>query len=1079
MKLAATLALLLAAGAVHADTRLLRYPDVSDAQIAFVYAGDVYIVARTGGVAQKLTSGPGLELFPKFSPDGKQIAFSAEYSGTRQVWVMPTDGSAPPRQLTYYSDIGPMPPRGGFDYRVLDWTPDGQNVLVRMNRFPLDERAGRPFLVPVGGGMETPLRVPETGGGMLSPDGNSYVYTPIDREFRTWKRTRGGRAQDVWVYDLKNDTSRQLTNHRGTDNQPTWVGDAIYFTSDREYTLNLWRTTPNGGDAVRVTSFTDYDVLWPSAGRDAIVFEQAGRLWLHTPADGATQAVSITVNGDRPHLLPAIKNVAAQMEGFDLAPNAERALVSARGELFTVPAKNGEIRNITGTPGARELAASFTPDGKNVVYLSDASGEYELYSRASDGSGEPKRITRDGDIWRFPPLVSPDGKRVVYGDQNNRLRLVDIDSGRTTDIDRATVGNAITTYVFSPDSQHIVYVKTDATGLSRLWHYPVGGSAAQLTFGLFNADSPSFDPEGRYLYFTSDREHNLQFSSYEFNYLYVNATRLFAATLSADGPALGRPKSDEIGSGATKPDEKKDAAKQALRFDRDGFDARAVMLAPAPGNYRSLRATKNGVVYIAQSNPQAPGELKLYSLQDEKESTILKGVVGYTLSGAGEHVLFATPEQKIGIAELKADQDASKTLDLSRLTMKIDPRVEWAQLLRDGWRIWRDWFYDPGMHGNDWEAIYQKYAALLPHVSHRFDLDYLFSEMAGELNAGHIYVERGDEPQVERKPGGFLGAEIVADDSGYFKIERIFPGQNHSEPFRSPLTEAGANVSAGEFVIAVDGVSTRTVKNFYELLENKAGRLVELRINARPDADGARLVRVKTQTSEDQLRYLDFVEQRRAMVDKLSGGRIGYVHLPNTLFEGNRELFKQFPSQITKEAMIVDDRYNGGGFIPDRMIEILARQPLNYWKRRGLDPQAQPFLSHRGPKAMLINGLSSSGGDALPFYFRQLKLGPLIGTRTWGGLIGVSGNPSLADGGGTTAATFRFMGPDGQWAVENEGVAPDIEVIDTPHLVAQGRDPSIEKAVEVLLAELEKNPVKPIVAPPAPSDFGAPGKPLD
>ncbi len=1079
MKLAAVVLAL--SGVAHADTRLLRFPDVSDTHITFVYAGDVYLVARSGGLAQRLTSGPGMELFPKFSPDGTQIAFSAEYSGTRQVWVMPADGSAPPRQLTYYTDVGPMPPRGGFDYRVLDWTPDGQNILVRMNRFPLDERAGRPFLVPVAGGMETPLRVPETGGGMLSPDGNAYVYTPIDREFRTWKRTRGGRAQDVWVYDLKNDTSRQLTNHRGTDNQPTWVGDAIYFTSDREYTLNLWRTSPNGGEVARVTSFTDFDVLWPSAGRDAIVFEQAGRLWLHTPVDGATNPVTITVQGDRPHLLPTFKNVAAQIEGFDLAPGAERALVSARGELFTVPARNGEIRNISGTPGARELAASFTPDGKSVVFLSDASGEYELYSRASDGSGEPKRITTDGNIWRFPPTISPDGKRIVYGDQNNQLRLVEIESGRTIDIDRASTGNAITTYVFSPDSQHIVYVKTDATGLSRLWHYPVGGQTAQLTHGLFNADSPSFDPEGRYLYFTSDREHNLQFSAYEFNYLYINATRLFAATLDKNGAALGRPKSDEIGAAKDKPEEpngsKKEAAKAPLKFDRDGFDARAVMLAPGAGNYRALSATKNGLAYLAQSNAQAPAELKFYSLADEKESTVLKGVANYTLRG--EQVLFATQDQKLGIAELKPDQDASKTLDLSRLMLKIDPPVEWAQLLRDGWRIWRDWFYDPGMHGNDWEAVYRKYAALLPHVAHRADLDYLLNEMAGELNAGHIYVERGDEPQVERKPGGFLGADIVADSSGYFKIERIFPGQNHSEPFRSPLTEAGVDVSPGEFIIAVDGVSTRSVKNFYELLENKAARIVDLRINSRADAGSSRLVRVKTQTSEDQLRYLDFVEQRRAMVDKLSGGRIGYVHLPNTLFEGNRELFKQFPSQINKEAMIVDDRYNGGGFIPDRMIEILARKPLNYWKRRGLDPQAQPFLSHRGPKAMLINGLSSSGGDALPYYFKQLNLGPLIGTRTWGGLIGVSGNPRLADGGTTTAATFRFMGPDGEWAVENEGVAPDIEVIDTPHLVAQGRDPSLEKAIEVLLAELEKNPVKPISAPPAPSDFGAPGKPLD
>jgi len=629
---------------------------------------------------------------------------------------------------------------------------------------------------------------------------------------------------------------------------------------------------------------------------------------------------------------------------------------------------------------------------------------------------------------------------------------------------------------------HLVWVKTDVTGLQRLWHYSVGGDAQQLTFGDFDANSPAFDPKGRYLYFLSNRDHNLSFSSYEFNYLYTNATRIYAVTLAADGPAFGRPKSDEIAVPSSAPDgdKPKAEAKKPLRLDVAGFDARITALSVAPGSYGALTANASGVLFVALSNPQGgAGDLKHFVIDTGKESTILKGIGGYTLSANGEKILFRIGDDKLGIADVKPDQDSSKTLDLSKLEQRIDPKVEWAQILRDGWRTWRDWFYDPGMHGNDWEAIYQKYAALLPSVAHRNDLDYLINEMAGELNAGHIYVERGDEPQVPRKAGGFLGAEIVADDSGYFRIDRIFPGQNWSDPFRSPLTEAGANVKAGDYILAVDGVAANSVQNFYQLLENKADRVVRLSINHTASGTGARDVDVKTIGSEEGLRYLDWVQKRRAMVDKLSNGRIGYIHLPNTSFEGNRELFKQFPAQINKDALIVDDRYNGGGFIPDRMIEILARQPLNYWKRRGLEPQAQPFLSHRGPKAMLINGQSSSGGDALPFYFRELKLGTLIGTRTWGGLIGVSGNPGLVDGGSVTAATFRFMDKDGNWAVENEGVSPDIEVIDTPHLVAQGRDPSLEKAVEVLLAELAKNPVKQIIAPAAPSDFGKPGQPLE
>lgn len=1053
--------------------RILRFPDVSAIDIAFVHAGDIYVVPRSGGLARKLTSGDGLELFPKFSPDGRQIAFSAEYSGTRQVWVMPTDGSTPPRQLTYYSDIGPMPPRGGFDYRVLDWTPDGQHILVRVNRFPLDERAGVPYLVPVAGGMEKALPVPETGGGMLSPDGKRYVYTPIDREFRTWKRHRGGRAQDVWIYDLEANDSRRLTDHVATDNQPTWIGDSIYFTSDREYTLNLWRVGVAGGEPSKVTNFTEHDVLWPSAGPDAIVFEQNALLWLYQPASNQLSQVRVELSGDQPHRLPAFKNVAGQIDSLSLSPKGERLLIAARGELFTAPAKDGEIRNISRTPAEREISASYSPDGQNVAYLSDASGEYEVYLRAQDGKGTPRRLTEDGRIWRFPPVWSPDGRKLAFGDQDNTLWVVEVDDGHLTRIDRSSIGNAITEYVFSPDGAHLVYVKNDAAGIERLWVHSEGAGARQLTFGDFDADSPAFDPQGRYLYFTSNRDHNLVFSSYEFNYLYANGTRVYAATLAADGPALFRPKSDEVKGKASSTADDKDADK--LRFDVEGFDSRVVGLPIAPGNYAALSANAQGVFYVAlPGGLGGAGELKFFDLKAEKEESVLKGITGYGLAAGGEKLWFRSGPSNIGIADAKPGQDASKLVDLSRLELKIDPGVEWAQMYRDGWRIWRDWFYDPGMHGQDWEAIYQKYLPWLDHVNHRFDLDYLFSEMAGEMNAGHIYVERGDEPQVPRKPGGFLGAVIESDRSGYFKIGHIFAGQNWSEPFRSPLTEPGVQVAVGDYILAVDGVDTRSVANFYQLLENKAGRVVRLSVNSRPSSEGAREIDVKTQSSEESLRYLDWVVQRRAMVDRLSGGRIGYVHLPNTLIEGNRELFKQFPAQITKDALIIDDRYNGGGFIPDRMIEILARKPLNYWKRRGLEPQAQPFLSHRGPKAMLINGLSSSGGDALPFYFRHLKLGPLIGTRTWGGLIGVSGNPGLVDGGGVTAATFRFMDANGNWAVENEGVAPDIEVIDTPHLWAQGRDPSIEKAVEVLLKELETNPVPKIQAPAAPTDFGKP-----
>jgi tricorn protease len=1060
-----------------ADARLLRFPDIQGDQVAFVYGGDIYTVSAQGGLARRLTSHEGLELYPKFSPDGRWIAFSAEYSGTRQIWVMPADGGEP-RQLTFYNDVGPMPPRGGTDYRVLDWTPDGRHILVRANRTPYGERDGLPMLVPFEGGMEAPLGPPETGGGMLSADGKTYVYTPIDREFRTWKRHRGGRAQNVWTYDLVNNSSRQLTDFIGTDHQPMWVDGRIYFVSDRDFTLNLFAMDMDGGNVRKITRFDDFDVLWPSSDRRRIVFEQGGYVWLHDPAGGDTRRIPIELRGDSPHAVPRFRNVTAQIESFDIAPQGERAVFGARGEIFTVPAQHGEIRNISRTPEAREISVAWSPDGKWISYLSDATGEYEVYIRPQDGSGEPRRITRDGNVWRFPPVWSPDSKQLAYADSANRLSIVEIESGRVREVDTTRhTNNAfrdLTQYVWSPDSEWLAYTKVNESYNSSIWVYSLrDGRARQLTPDATNEQSPVFDPKGRYLYFTSTRDWNLAFSAYEFNYLYNNATRLFAATLAADGPALNRPRSDEAGAAEAEQGRKegdKAGPVAAVKFDVEGFNERVTALGVPSGNYVGLAAAEGGLFFLSTGANGA--ELRYYDLDKREADSVLDKVTGYSLSADGKKLLWRQ-QNKFGIADAKPKIEADKTaLKLERLEMRVEPRVEWRQMYVDGWRILRDWFWDPGHHGQDWDAIRARYAPLVEHVSHRADLDYIFGELAGELNAGHIYVERSaDAPTVERRPGGMLGARVERHESGYFRIAHIFPGENWHDYYRSPLTEAGVTASAGDFILAVDGVSTRGVDNFYRLLENKGDRVVQLTINDRPAERGARVEQVKTVTSEVQLRYLDWVTSNRRRVHELSGGRIGYIHVPNTAIEGNRELFKGMLAEARRDALIIDDRYNGGGFIPDRMIELLARTPLNYWVWRGFEPQPRPLLSHDGPKAMLINGLASSGGDALPYYFRKLGLGPLIGTRTWGGLIGISGNPSLADGGAIIPATFRFLDTDGKWAVEDEGVAPDIEVIDRPEAIAAGRDPSLEKAVEVLLEALERNPPRRIKTPPAPTDF--------
>jgi len=1051
------------------DARLLRYPDIHRDQVAFVYAGDIYVASRHGGTARRLTSHEGLELFPKFSPDGSRIAFSAEYNGTRQVYVMPVTGGSP-KQLTWYNDVGPMPPRGGFDYRVLDWTPDGEHVLVRANRLPWGVRMGRYYLVPAAGGDEQAIEVPEGGGGMLSPDGSTLVYTPIDREFRTWKRYRGGRAQDVWTYDLEAGTAAQLTDHEATDHQPLWVGDDIYYVSDRNYTLNLYRHSATA-EPQQVTSHDDFDVLWPSAGPEAIVYENGGWLYRYDPATETTSRLRIGISGDLPGRMPRIVEAAAFIQAADISPDGQRVVFSARGDVFTVPAENGPIRRLTHTPESREIDATWSPDGGRIAYLSDASGEYEIWVRSQDGTGSARRITSDGSIWRFPPLWSPDGEKLLFGDKRQRLNIVDVDTGRVRVVDTSR-HNDIEDYAWSPDSRFVVYTKNNSAGYGSLWIYATAdASTRQVTSDMHDDFNGVFDPKGRYLYFFSSRDQDLEFSSVEFNYMVTNSLRVYAAQLNADQPALFLPKSDEVaeaGNGEGDEDSGSESEDVRVSIDFDGLSSRVVALQDSGGNYDRLTATPAGPLYLSGENDDAT--LLMFDIGAEEEKTVLEGIGNYTVAANGDKLLF-TKGQAWGIAAVEPKQDADKGhLDLGNLELRIEPSLEWRQMYTDGWRILRDWFYDPGMHGQDWQAIHDRYLPLVEHVAHRADLDYILGEIAGEMNAGHIYVQTGDQPSPQRRNGGLLGAEVEAAD-GYYRISKVFAGEPWHSAFYSPLAVPGVDVEAGDYILAVNGVSTQTTDNFYRLLENTGGDVVTLRINDEPRERGARDVLVRTISSETQLRYLDWVEDRARRVDELSGGRIGYVHLPNTAVAGNRELFKRFLPQVRKEALIIDARYNGGGFIPDRMIEIVSRQPLNYWKRRGLDPQSTPVISHTGPKATLINGYSSSGGDAFPYYFRKLGLGPLIGTRTWGGLIGISGNPMLADGGGVLASTFRFLDTDGNWAVENEGVAPDIEVVDRPELVARGEDPTLERAVRHLLDELGPERAEAVTVPPAPVDF--------
>ena len=1023
------------------ETRLLRFPDICAGQVAFVQAGDLHTVSATGGLARRLTEHEGTELYPKFSPDCRQIAFSAEFDGTRQVYVIDAHGGQP-RQLTWYNDAGPLPLRAGTDYRVLDWTPDGRHILVLANRTAHGNRLGRPYLVPVAGGMERPLPMPESGGGMLSPDGKRLVYTPIDNDFRGWKRYRGGRAPDVWTYDLAGNTARRLTDHRASDAQPTWLGDTIYFVSDRDGIANLYALGPDAEAPEQLTRFDDLDVLWPSAGADGIVFERDGWLWRFDPSNGRVTRLAIEVPDPFRRARASRKALAPYVDSFALDPKGEHIVFGARGKVMRMHAGSGTAVDLTGAAAAREHGVAVAPDGQSVAYLSDASGEYELYVR-SLRNGSVRQLTRGGDVWKFAPTWSPDGRYLAYADHARRLHMVEVPTGRTTEVDRGMVGD-LSEYVWSPDSRWLAYIRRNAEQLDQVMLYSLEGRSRHVaTEATSSAFSPAFDPAGRWLYVLSKRDTALTMSAYEENFVPAAATRLYAIALATDAPFWST-------RGAH------DATSMPIRVDPEGLVDRIEALPVAPGNYRKLRATGRAIFFLSGTDDDADGNrltLQTIALGGKQDETIVEQVGDYVLSGDGGRILARRADAFSVLPARPRQAFESGRVDIAALTAVIEPREEWQQSFGDAWRIVRDWFYDPDMHGGmaRWQALRSRYAAWVAEAAHRSDLDYVLHELLGELHASHLYVQPGDQPTVPRREGGLLGAEIVSDPTGYFRIDRIFRGDPANANARSPLERLAQE---GEYILAVDGVDTRTVRNFYALLQGKGGKEVRIRLNTSRGDAGAREIVVRTITSEHGLRNLAWVRERRALVDRLSQGRIGYIHLPNTGATGYGALLRGLAAYHRKEALIIDDRYNGGGLVPDRMIELLARRPLKRWQRRDQPLQSTPQLAHDGPKAMLINAYSASGGDTLAHYFRLLDLGPLVGTRTWGGTIAVDGNPKLVDGGQVQVASARSQALDGAWVIENEGVVPDVEAIDAPDRQAAGHDPSIEQAVALLLEAL-------------------------
>lgn len=1048
----------------YEDARMMRFPHINGNQIVFVYAGDIWTVDAKGGDARQLTSHKGLELFPKISPDGQWIAFSAEYSGTRQVFVMPAKGGTP-KQLTFYNDEGIQPPRGGFDHIVLGWTSDSKRVFFRGNRTPYGDRMGKYYTVSIDGGLEEELPIPHGGFADLSPDNKKVVFAYVDREFRTWKRYQGGRASDLWIYDLEKDRSEKITDFKGTDHIPTWYGNKIYFASDRDLWLNIHSYDVNTKEVKQITRHTQFDVMWPSGSNGQLVYEVGGYLYKLDLKTEQTQKLNVNINYDNPHTLPYHKNVKDNIHSMAISPGGNRVLFDARGDIFSVPAGEGTIHNLTNNLGVRAVYPQWSPDGKQIAYYSDATGEYEVYLLENKENAQPKQVTKGSKGWKYQAVWSPDSKMLVYFDRSMRLQLVNVESGKVTVVDTPT-SNEIRSYSFSPDSRWITYTKDSPNGQSAIWVYNIPlAKATQLTDGSFGDGNPVFSKCGEYLFFVSNRDFNLEFSSFEFDYLYNNAGKIYALTLRNNGPRLFEPKETVEEVDADKPkEEKKDVN---VTIDFDGANQRIVAFPLASGSYWGLQPVEGALVYAGDQG------LNRYNLKEQKNDVIMSGIFGAVVSADGKKFLYQS-RGSYGVASLAPGQTAGEgKLDLDQMTLRIEPRKEWEQIFVDGWRIFRDYFYVSNIHNVDWDGFRAKYSQMLPYVNHRADLDYIFGEMISETNAGHAYVDWGDFERVTRIDNGLLGAKLTADAKNKrYIISKIYQGENWNPARRSPLTEQGIDIKEGEYLISIDGKEVTTAQNPYAFLENKADRSVRITVNSKPSAAGARTYTIKPIANEQELLYLDWVNTRRAMVDKLSGGRIGYIHVPNTAIEGNRELHRGMYAYNHKEALIIDDRFNGGGFIPDRMVELLTRQTHAHWHVAGLDPMRTPGVAHDGPKAMLINSYSSSGGDAFPHFFRQKGLGTIIGTRTWGGLVGISGNARMMDGGYLSVPRFGIYNDKGEWIIEGVGVYPDIEVVDEPHLLHQGKDPSLEKAVEVLLQQLKENPTKKWPVPADPDRSG-------
>jgi tricorn protease len=1070
----------------YAPTRLLRFPDIHGDVVVFSYGGDLWRADAAGGTAARLTAHPGVELFGKFSPDGRWIAFTGQYDGDEQVYVIPAAGGEP-RQLTFYPARGPLAPRGGYDNQVMGWTPDGRAVLVRSF---MDADGGRTetalYTVPLEGGLPVMLPMPTAGAGDFSPDGQRIVYSPLFRDFRTWKRYQGGWAQDLYVFDLARHTLEPVAPSVRTERDPMWIGDAVFFVSDRTGTLNLFRFDLASKQVEPLTHGTTWDVRWASSdNRGRIVYERNGELEVYDTASGKVRRLAIHVPDDGLNRRPSHYAVGKWIESYDLSPKGERAAFVARGDVFTAPIEKGPTRNLTNSSGAHDKHAFWSPDGRRIAFVSDRTGEEQIWLVDQDGNGKPEPLTTGFGVQLMAPVWSPDGRRIAISDKDGKIHVLTLADHRVVQVADDAYGR-VQDYAWSPDGGHLAFSLQEPNGNRALWIWSAAdGQTRRVTDGFFDVSDPAWDPAGAYLYVLSRREFAPQISDIEWNYAGNRSVGIFAFALRRDLPSPFPPQSDEVTPGEANPaaeakksagtaKDKPAAGTKPVIIDFEGLAARGVRVPLDADNINKLCVTADCIVYSTNGAPfngrasyEKP-KLRLFDLKKRESTVLVEGADGWDLSADGAKVLVRAGGA-YELWDVKPKGAEKKTVSTAHLAVDRVPAEEWRQIFDEVWRRYRDYFYVRNMHGYDWRAIGDRYRELLPWVAHRSDLTYVLGEMVSELNIGHAYIEGGDFQIPERTRVGLPGARFALDAaSGRYRISAILAGQNEEPRYRAPLTEPGVDARVGDYVLAVDGVELKAPENPYRLLRDRADPIT-LTLNSRPTLDGARRVTYTPIFDESGLLYLGWVEGNRRAVAEATGGRVGYLHIPDMGSAGAYEFLKYYYPQIRKEGLVVDARSNGGGNISQWIIERLDNKLLGTRFGNASEfPGTYPSTCFHGHLVCLLNETSASDGDIFPHRFRKAGLGPLVGKRSWGGVVGINNTGPLVDGGTVFVPLNATNDVDGSWVIEGEGVRPDIEVENDPASVIAGRDPQLERAIREVLGAMEREPRRLPTRPPDP-----------